>query len=97
MRLNLKNEIIHRNGEKYLQINSMDSSSVRILGDFKLDMQLKSRVPKIVQNAINEQAKSCVKQLKPLIEIQFNEHLSEILYKAFTPVFANVAIKNLLL
>lgn len=94
--LNLKNEIIQRNGEQYFQINSIDSS-FQILCDYKTDIQLNTRIPEIMQNALNEQANSKWKQLKPLIETQFNEHIAEVLHKTLAPVFENIAYKHIFL
>lgn len=96
VRLNLKNEIIQRNGKQYLQINSINSS-MRILGDYKTDVQLYTRIPWIIKDAINAQVNSKWKQLKPLIETQFNEQISEIFHKTLTPVFANEAYNNIFL
>lgn len=91
--MHIKSEIIERNGEQYLQMKSIDSS-VHFDGDFKIDIKFSTAVPEIVQKALNEQANSNWKHVKPLIGADIKNYVSEIVYEIFDPIFAKVPIRG---
>lgn len=89
----IKREIVDRNGEQYMQITDI-SVSIEILCDFKMDMKLNSLIPNIVQHVANEQANTNWVRLKPIIEKNGEEYVSQIVYNALNPIFARVPLRN---
>lgn len=91
--MRIKSETLKWNGVQYLQIKTINPS-LQILSDIKMNIKFNSSVPKLIQSFVNEQAKSNWKQLKPLLESDFEENISEIIYEMFTPLFTKVPIHD---
>lgn len=94
--LHIKSQTITREGEEYLQINSIDSS-VQILGDFNMDFKLDTFVPEMLRNFLNEQANCNWMQFKPQLERDAEKYISEIVCKVLTALLEKVPIRNFLL
>lgn len=88
----MKCEVIERNAERYLETKSIDLSYR--LGDVKMDFKFHGAVPEIIQTIVNEQSSSNWKQLKPIIEAQLEEYVSEVVHKTVAPIFQKIAIKD---
>lgn len=91
--MHIKNNIIVRNGEQHLQINSINLS-VKIVGDFKMVINFNTPIPKILQGAVNEQVNSNWRQIKPHLETDLKEYIKRIVYELVTPIFTKVPIQK---
>lgn len=88
----MKCEVVERNGKQYLETKSTDFSYR--LGGVKIDFKFNGAVPEILQTIVNEQSSSNWKQLKPIIEAELEEYVSEVVHKTVAPIFQNIAIKD---
>lgn len=91
--LRIKSEIIERNGKQYLQINNINLS-YQILCDIKMNLRFDTLMPELAQGVLNEQANSNWRHIKPLVEADCEEYISEIVHKTITPIFTNVPIQD---
>lgn len=89
-------EVVERNGEHYVQVNNI-RAGFQILGDFKMDINVNTLVPDIIKGAVNEHANSNWRQLKPILEKETETYLHDIVYKAVTPIFENIPIRDFFL
>lgn len=94
--VHMRSQVIERNGEHYVQIND-SSAAYQVLGDFRMDIKLNTLVPEMIKDAVNEQANSNWRRLKPQIVGIVQNYLSDMVREAVTPIFDNVPIRDFFL
>lgn len=94
--VHMRSQVIKRNGEHYVQIND-SSAAYQVLGDFGMDIKLNTLVPEMIKDAVNEQANSNWRRLKPQIVGIVQNYLPDMVREAVTPIFDNVPIRDFFL
>lgn len=96
MSVYVQSETIERNGEQYVQINDINVE-YSSYGDFKMNLNFDSLIPKMIHGVINEQTNSNWRLLKPQIECEVQKYISTIVHRAMTPILDKMPIRKFFL